>query len=99
MPVDGWRWCWATSSKAGPPPVLPRVPGRALGERACPFTTLYWDFLQRHGDRFSQYPRAGMQWRNLARLAAGTLGHIQAQAERLRGLLTETGSTTREPTP
>jgi deoxyribodipyrimidine photolyase-related protein len=74
-------------------------PGSALGERACPFTTLYWDFLQRHRDRFSQHPRAGMQWRNLARLDATTLGQIRAQAERLRASLTETGSTTRGPTP
>jgi deoxyribodipyrimidine photolyase-related protein len=74
-------------------------PGSALGERACPFTTLYWDFLHRHRDRFSQHPRAGMQWRNLARLEATTLGQIRAQAERLRATLTETGSSTRGPTP
>jgi len=64
-------------------------PGSARGERACPFTTLYWDFLQRHRDRFSQHPRAGMQWRNLARLEATTLAQIRAQAERLRASLTE----------
>jgi hypothetical protein len=40
-----------------------------------------------------------MQWRNLDRLDAATLGQIQAQAERLRGLLTETGATAREPIP
>jgi deoxyribodipyrimidine photolyase-related protein len=74
-------------------------PGSALGERACPFTTLYWDFLHRHHDRFSQHPRAGMQWRSLARLDATTLGRIRAQAERMRATLTETGSSTRGPTP
>jgi deoxyribodipyrimidine photolyase-related protein len=46
----------------------PYDPGEALGEGACPFTTLYWDFLMRHEERFKDHPRAGMQWRNLARL-------------------------------
>lgn len=40
-------------------------PGEALGPNACPFTTLYWDFLDRHAERFRDHPRAGMQWRNL----------------------------------
>ncbi|MGE5155530.1 MAG: cryptochrome/photolyase family protein, partial [Bdellovibrio bacteriovorus] len=40
-------------------------PGEALGERACPFTTLYWDFLARHQGRFSVHPRTALQWRNL----------------------------------
>jgi deoxyribodipyrimidine photolyase-related protein len=73
-------------------------PGRAVGEGACPFTTLYWDFLQRHRVRFTDHPRAGMQWRNLDRLDAATVAQIQAQAERLRASLTETGPTLRGPT-
>jgi deoxyribodipyrimidine photolyase-related protein len=43
-------------------------PGKSTGEAACPFTTLYWDFLIRHEQRFENHPRAGMQWRNLRRL-------------------------------
>ena len=42
-------------------------PDAATGDRACPFTTLYWDFLDRHGRRFAQHPRLKMQLRNLAR--------------------------------
>jgi len=43
-------------------------PAKSTGETACPFTTLYWDFLMRHEQRFENHPRAGMQWRNLRRL-------------------------------
>jgi deoxyribodipyrimidine photolyase-related protein len=74
-------------------------PGSAVGERACPFTTLYWDFLHRHRARFSGHPRAGTQWRNLARLDAATVAQIQAQAERLWASLTEAGPTSRGPIP
>ncbi len=59
-------------------------PATAVGERACPFTTLYWDFLDRHRDRFATHPRAALQWRNLARLDDATLSHIRAQAAGLR---------------
>ena len=59
-------------------------PQRASGEDACPFTTLYWDFLDRHADRFRRHPRLGQQVRNRDRLAEADLAAIRVAARRLR---------------
>ena len=59
------------------------APDKATGETACPFTTLYWDFLLRHEQRFARHPRAGMQWRNLARLDGAQRTAIRRQADAL----------------
>jgi deoxyribodipyrimidine photolyase-related protein len=47
-------------------------------------TTLYWDFLDRHRDRFAKHPRTALQWRNLARMDPERLGAIRRRAEGLR---------------
>jgi deoxyribodipyrimidine photolyase-related protein len=59
-------------------------PSCATGDSACPFTTLYWDFLQRHAHRFASHPRTALQWRNLGRKDASELQDIRRQAERIR---------------
>jgi deoxyribodipyrimidine photolyase-related protein len=59
-------------------------PAQATGDTACPFTTLYWDFLMRHRDRFANHPRTGYQWRNLTRLSTPQRRAIRQQAARLR---------------
>ncbi len=62
-------------------------PARATGDDACPYTTLYWDFLRRHRERFAHHPRTALQWRNLERLDAQTITSIRRQAENLRSSL------------
>ncbi len=63
-------------------------PGQSTGPRACPFTTLYWDFLLRHEPRLRSNPRLTMQLRNLTRLDADKRAAIQQQADALRERLT-----------
>ncbi len=57
-------------------------PAKATGADACPFTTLYWDFLDRHEAFLGQVPRMEMQLRNLRNLGAGDRAAIRAQAAR-----------------
>lgn len=59
-------------------------PAEATGKTACPFTTLYWDFLLRHEQELSGNPRMVMQVRNLARLTEQRRGEIVAAASDLR---------------
>jgi deoxyribodipyrimidine photolyase-related protein len=62
-------------------------PDEATGPRACPYTTLYWDFLARHEDRFTRHPRTALQWTHLGRKAPEELAAIRRQAADLRAAL------------
>jgi deoxyribodipyrimidine photolyase-related protein len=62
-------------------------PKRATGADACPFTTLFWDFLARHRERFATHPRTALMWRNLERIEPTELQRIRQQAGALRGAL------------
>jgi deoxyribodipyrimidine photolyase-related protein len=60
-------------------------PKKRTGEDACPFTTLYWDFLDRHADEFAKNHRMAQQYFGLKRLA--DLPQVRARArEVLEGL-------------
>jgi deoxyribodipyrimidine photolyase-related protein len=58
-------------------------PNQATGPEACPFTTLYWDFLMRHEKTLRQNMRMALQLKNLGRLDAATKQQIRRQAARL----------------
>ena len=59
-------------------------PGKRTGEDACPFTTLYWDFLTRHRKRLEGNPRMRMQLRNLDRVNESEREAIRRKAEAIR---------------
>ncbi len=63
------------------------APSERVGEDACPFTTLYWDFLMRHEDRLSRNPRMGLQLYNLRRIPDEDRKAIRGQAGRQRDQL------------
>ena len=55
-------------------------PKLRVGENACPFTTLYWDFLDRHREVFSKNHRMAQQVRGLDRLS--DLPELRIQAKK-----------------
>jgi deoxyribodipyrimidine photolyase-related protein len=63
-------------------------PAERTGGGACPFSTLYWDFLMRNRERLDGNPRMGLQMHNLKRLDDRTRQRITDRAERLKGDLT-----------
>jgi deoxyribodipyrimidine photolyase-related protein len=54
-------------------------PKLRIGEDSCPFTTLYWDFLDRHRERFIKNQRISQQVRGLDRLKDLAELRIRAQ--------------------
>lgn len=73
-------------------------PAQASGDRACPYTTLYWDFLQRHEQQLAANPRLSLQLRNLTRLDTAAREAIRRQADALRHRWRQPGSAS-TPTP
>jgi deoxyribodipyrimidine photolyase-related protein len=59
-------------------------PKKATGDDACPFTTLYWDFLARHEARLAKNPRMVMQVKNLARQTPAQRHAIAERAASIR---------------
>jgi deoxyribodipyrimidine photolyase-related protein len=62
-------------------------PKQATGPKACPFTTLYWDFLSRHEARFRPNMRMKMQMANLARKSPEERAAVARAADALRARL------------
>lgn len=59
-------------------------PDVATGERACPFTTLYWDFLRRHREALRENRRMRLQVANLDRKKREEVDAIHHRARSLR---------------
>ena len=60
-------------------------PKKRIGDDACPFTTLYWDFLDRNQERFSKNHRMGQQLAGLKRLS--DLPELRERAKEVLDLL------------
>ena len=59
-------------------------PALRTGERACPFTTLYWDFLMRHEKLLARNARMALQVKNVARLSQAEREAVAQRADAIR---------------
>jgi len=59
-------------------------PAQATGDKACPFTTLYWDFLERHADALRSNRRMQFQLKNLDRKSDEQRQQITQAAKDIR---------------
>jgi deoxyribodipyrimidine photolyase-related protein len=66
-------------------------PDAATGEDACPFTSLYWDFLNRHQERFSGNRRMNFQLANVRRKSDEELAAIAERVEEIRAMVDASG--------
>jgi deoxyribodipyrimidine photolyase-related protein len=62
-------------------------PHKATGEEACPFTTLYWDFLARHQRRLAKNPRMKYPYMNFFRKDSAEVDAIRKRAAELKAKL------------
>jgi len=70
-------------------------PDKAVGEKACPFTTLFWAFLDEHEARFTHHPRMAFMLKNLQRKSPEDRQAIREQAILFRKSLSQPTSETR----
>ncbi|MFM7014480.1 MAG: cryptochrome/photolyase family protein [Actinomycetota bacterium] len=56
-------------------------PKARVGDKACPFTTLYWDFLDRNREAFARNHRMSQQYAGLIRL--GDLAPLRSRANQV----------------
>jgi deoxyribodipyrimidine photolyase-related protein len=63
--------------------------GASTGDDACPFTTLYWDFLARNHDTLKGNRRMNFQLANVRRKSDAELDAIADRAADLRERIEE----------
>jgi deoxyribodipyrimidine photolyase-related protein len=59
-------------------------PALREGDKACPFTTLYWDFLMRHEALLASNPRMALQVKNCTRMSDAQRAAVVQRAHALR---------------
>jgi deoxyribodipyrimidine photolyase-related protein len=59
-------------------------PAQRSGDSACPFTTLYWDFLMRHEAAMARNPRMTLQVKNVAKLTDAQKQAVSDRAAAIR---------------
>ena len=59
-------------------------PAQRTGDRACPYTTLYWDFLMRHEELLARNARMALQVKNVARLSPAEREAVAQRADAIR---------------
>ncbi|PDH31084.1 MAG: cryptochrome/photolyase family protein [Puniceicoccaceae bacterium MED-G30] len=64
--------------------VCPKNPAKRTGPDACPFSTLYWDYLSRHESALRKNQRMSLQVRNLDRIEDAEREAIQLSANEIR---------------
>ena len=57
---------------------------KGAGERACPFNSMYWDFLSRHREKLSKNPRMGIMYGALDRMDERKKADLLRQAAAYR---------------
>ncbi|MFO8027215.1 MAG: cryptochrome/photolyase family protein [Opitutales bacterium] len=62
----------------------PMNPAKRIGDDACPFTTLYWDYLLRHEQKLRKNQRMALQVRNIDRIGRDERKAIRARAKEIR---------------
>lgn len=62
------------------------APDQKVGDKACPMTTLYWNFLDQHEAEFASNPRTALMVKNLQRM---TDAQRQAVRERATQMLAD----------
>jgi deoxyribodipyrimidine photolyase-related protein len=59
-------------------------PKKTVGDDACPYNALYWDFMARHEERFAKNPRMSLPVKNWRAKDDATQRAIRARAATLR---------------
>ena len=65
---------------------------KRIGEDACPFNALYWDFIARHKERFSKNPRMSQTCFTYNKFSEGDKSAIEKQAQGFLNGLVSSGA-------